>query len=101
MLFDQQLCHFLGALPGLDVACGSANDRAFHQDVPGACERLGGAQAGFLGQLRDNRTDVPEVLDAGPAGGVGWPKLKQDVDEGVGLEVFAMKPFVEQVEDRQ
>ena len=101
MLFDQQLGHFLGAFGGLGVACGSANDRSFHQDVPGACERLGGAQAGFLGQLRDDHADVPEVLDAGSAGGVGGAQLEQYVDEGVGLEVFAMKPFIEQVEDRQ
>ena len=68
VLFDQQLGHRLGAFGGLGIACGSANDRSFHQDVPGARERLGGAQAGFLGQLRDDRADVPEVLDAGPAG---------------------------------
>jgi len=43
VLFNQQLGHHLGAFGGLRVACGSANDRSFHQDVPGTCERLGGA----------------------------------------------------------
>jgi hypothetical protein len=37
-----------------------------------AREGLGGAQAGFLAEFRDDRADVPEVLDVGLAGGGGW-----------------------------
>ena len=41
------------------------------------------------------------MLDARFAGRVSSSELEQDVDERAGLEVLAVKPLVEQVEDRQ
>ena len=49
VLLDEQACHRLAALRGLDVALGCYDDRALNEDVPRARERIGVAQAGFLG----------------------------------------------------
>src|ERR1700732_5121915 len=49
VLIDEKPCHRLAALRGLDVTLGCSDDRALHEDVPRARERLGVAQACFLG----------------------------------------------------
>ena len=49
VLIDELACHRLAAPRGLDVTLGCYDDRALHEDVPRARERIGVAQAGFLG----------------------------------------------------
>jgi hypothetical protein len=49
VLLDEQACHRLGSLGGLYIALGCDDDRALNEDVPRARERIGVAQAGFLG----------------------------------------------------
>src|SRR5437660_1056799 len=49
VLIDELACHRLAAPRGVDVALGCDDDRALHQDVPRAGERIDVAQAGFLG----------------------------------------------------
>jgi len=45
--------------------------------------------------------DRLEMVDTGLTGGVRLAKLEQDVDERAGLKVLAVKPLVEQLEDRE
>ena len=49
VLIDEKPCHRLAAPRGLEVTLGCYDDRALHEDVPRARERLGVAQAGFIG----------------------------------------------------
>jgi hypothetical protein len=49
VLLDELACHRLAAPRGLCIALGCYDDRALHEDVPRARERIGFAQAGFLG----------------------------------------------------
>ena len=49
VLIDELACHRLASLRGLDVALGCYDDRALNEDVPRVRERVGVAQAGFLG----------------------------------------------------
>lgn len=49
VLRDEHAGHRLGSLRGLCIALGCDDDRALHEDVPRARERLDVAQAGFLG----------------------------------------------------
>ena len=49
VLIDEQACHRLASPRGLRIALGCYDDRALNEDVPRARERIGGAQAGFLG----------------------------------------------------
>jgi hypothetical protein len=49
VLIDELACHRLAAPRGLRIALGCYDDRALHEDVPRVRERIGVAQAGFLG----------------------------------------------------
>jgi hypothetical protein len=49
VLIDELACHRLASPRGLCIALGCYDDRALHEDVPRARERIGVAQAGFLG----------------------------------------------------
>ncbi len=69
--------------------------------MPGAGERFGVAQAGFVGHGGDDAAQVLQVVDAGSAGGVRGAHLEEDVDEDGRLEVVAVEPLLEDVEDGQ
>jgi hypothetical protein len=49
VLIDELARHRLASPRGLRIALGCYDDRALHEDVPRARERIGVAQAGFLG----------------------------------------------------
>ncbi len=49
VLIDEKPCHRLAAPRGLHIALNCYDDRALHEDVPRVRERIGVAQAGFLG----------------------------------------------------
>ena len=49
VLIDELACHRLASPRGLRIALGRYDDRALYEDVPRARERLGVAQARFLG----------------------------------------------------
>ena len=60
------------------------------------------AQAGLVGESAEDGADVLEVLGARTAHGmVEVRRLEQDVDERAAFEVRAVKPLVEEVEDRE
>jgi hypothetical protein len=65
-------------------------------------ELFGLAQPGLLREPADDGADVCEVNGAGPADrGLAVVHLEQQVDERAPLEVLALEPLAEEVEDRE
>ena len=83
---------------GLRIALGRYDDRALHEDVPRARERIGVAQAGFLGQAAHDRPELLEMPNAGASCRMPRAEFEQYLDERARLEVVAMEPLVEYVE---
>lgn len=101
MLGDELACHRLGSPRGIRIAFRGSDDRALHQDVPGLRELARPRQAGFHGQLAHQGADRAQMIDAGLSEPMGGTHLQHDVDERARLEVIAVEPFVEHVEDGQ
>src|ERR1700693_4401986 len=99
VLIDEEPCHRLAALRGLRIALGCYDDRALHEDVPRARERIGVAEAGFLGEAAYDRAYLPEMPNAGAACRMLRAEFEQYLDERARLEVVAMEPLVEYIED--
>ena len=95
LVLDQSLGHRFGALCRVGVALGSGDDRAFHQDSPGAGEPVGSLKLASSASWRT--TDVLQVLDARSAGWMSSSELEQHVDKRAGFEVIAVKPLVKQL----
>ena len=71
----------------------------FIEDVPGAGEVVGPLQPGRVRELLYVAADLGEVIDAGPSQRVRGAHLQQHVDEGARLEIRAVEPVGEHVED--
>jgi len=52
-----------------------------------------------LGEAAHDLSDVVEVARTGGAGGMHGTYLEEHVDRGASLEVGAVKPLIEEVED--
>ena len=55
VVVDERVCHGLGALGSVEIACDRLEDRAVHQDVAGERELVGVSQAGLAAR--------PEMTD--------------------------------------
>src|SRR5438270_7121476 len=99
VLIDELACHRLAAPRGVDVTLGCYDDRALHEDVPRAREGIGVAQAGFLGEATHDRADLLEMPNAGTARWMLRAEFEQYLHERARLEVVAMEPLVEYIED--
>lgn len=78
----------LGALGRVEVTFGGGDNRALHEDLPGAREGLGVAQAGLVGPLARDGADVVQVAHAGLADGARGAKLQEHLDERTGVKVL-------------
>jgi hypothetical protein len=76
VLTDERARHRLAPLSRARVACGGRNDRALHPKPARAGERFAATQARVLREA-----------------------LEQELDERAAVEVAALKPLVEDVED--
>ena len=84
------------------IALVGRDDRALDEDVPLRREALRVRRAGLRGQLAEVCADVREMLDARLAHRiVAVLELQQRRDERAALEVVALEPLREDVEDRQ
>ena len=83
---------------GAEVALRRRDDRASQQDLKRLGKSLGVAEPRFFGDFPDAGSDVREMVDSCPTGGVLRSHLEQCVDEGAGLEVVVVEPLVEDVE---
>lgn len=66
----------LGALGRVEVTFGGGDNRALHEDLPGAREGLGVAQAGLVGPLARDGADVVQVAHAAWPTGCAAPSSK-------------------------
>src|SRR5215216_2728041 len=99
---DQCAAHRLRAPRCIPITLAGGDDGALHQDVPRVGERRGVAEARLGRECRQERPYVREVQRARTADRmIPVGPLEQDVDERAALEVVAVKPLVEGVEDRE
>jgi hypothetical protein len=101
VLVDEQEGHRLASLRGVGVALAYGDDRALHEDVEECARDSVSRRTASSARRRTNeRICSRSQMLASPAGCSG-AEVEQDVDERARLEVFAVKPLVEHVEDRE
>ena len=102
VLSEQELADLPGPRRRRDVALMSRHDRALHEDMPFARERIGIADAGRGGELFDIAPDIGQMPDGSLVDRM-LPVVNLDHrrQEGAALEVRLAEPLREHVEYRQ
>ena len=84
---------------GEAVAFSRLHDASLHQDVLGPREFVRLSEPGLRGECADHAADSGEIAGARATEWVVGSHLEEHIDKRTGLEVVALEPVVEDIED--